>query len=250
MGTERPGNIGSGGGGSRFAYHGGGSGDDGDLPAEGGVRGVGGGGRTAGGVPGEGELLLDISELARTLGMRYTHRFHIPPYPADDMDAVAPLDGAITLTNTGALLLLRGAVETTLRLECGRCLARTEQPVRADLEEEFDLVTSRNAFQQDEVQAVDEDSPASVIRGNVLNLGELLRQNLLLAAPLQPLCREECPGLAPEDGEAATAEAGDATGAADSPLRHLAELLDAKRRSGDDGGTDDATAAKDTNDES
>jgi uncharacterized protein len=89
-----------------------------------------------------------------------------------------------------------------------------------------------------------------VIRGNVLNLGELLRQNLLLAAPLQPLCREECPGLAPDDGEAATAEAVDAAAAADSPLRHLAELLDAKRRSGDDGGTDDATAAKDTNDES
>ena len=206
---------------SRFAYHT-------DIePEEGGVRTVatrgtsGAAARATSGVPGPAERLLDISELARNLGMRYTHRFHIPPYPEDDIEYAAPLDGEITLTNTGALLLLRGQVRATLILECGRCLTPFEEEVTADLEEEFDLVTARNAFHQEEVRAVDEDTPAAVVEGNVLNLGELLRQSLLLAAPLQPLCREDCPGVGiPEpvvdEGESALAD--------DSPLRRLAKL--------------------------
>ncbi len=207
---------------SRFAYH------TETEPEEGGVRAT---GRSASGAPGPAERLLDISELARSLGMRYTHRFHIPPYPESDIEYAAPLDGEITLTNTGAILLLRGQVQTTLRLECGRCLTPFEEAVSADLEEEFDLVTSRNAFHQEEVQAVDEDTPASVIEGNVLNLGELLRQNLLLAAPLQPLCREDCPGLIiPGQVES---EAESAAPAADSPLRRLGELWTENGRGAD-----------------
>jgi uncharacterized protein len=223
MGTKQPGNEGGNGGAARFAYH-----TDDDTP-EGGVRRP--GARTATGAPGPGERLLDISEIARTVGMRYTHRFHIPPHAADDIDFAAPLGGEITLSNTGALLLLRGHVQTKLRLECGRCLTPIVQDVETDLEEEFDLVTSRNAFQQEEVRAVDEDTPASVIQSNVLDLGELLRQNLLLAAPLQPLCREECPGLELPGRTKTTGAAGEEPVTGDSPLRHLADLLAEKRRS-------------------
>ena len=183
------------------------------------------------GVPGPAERLLDISEIARTVGMRYTHRFHIPPYAADDIEYAAPLDGEITLSNTGGLLLLRGDVRTELRLECGRCLTPLVEAVETDLEEDFDLVTSRNAFQQEEVQAVDEDTPASVIRGNVLDLGELLRQSLLLAAPLQPLCREDCPGL--DASGQPNVEGAAEPAAGDNPLRHLAELLAQKRQGSD-----------------
>lgn len=231
---------------SRFAYHGD------DDPGEGGVHSTTkktANGRTAG-APGPEERRLDISELARTVGMRYTHHFDIPPRSAEgDFQPETPLVGKITLTNTGAILLLRGDVKTDLRLECARCLEPTVQPVETDLEEEFDLVsTNNNAFRQDEVQVVDEDTPAAVIAANVLDLGELLRQNLLLAAPLQPLCREDCPGIdlsghagvrlirEAEAAAAAAAAAEEAATAAeelaarDNPLKHLAEMLEARRR--------------------
>lgn len=226
---------------SRFAYHG-------DEPTEGGVRSVAGGGgsghgRGVNGAPGPADRLLDISELARTVGMRYRHSFLIPPYPEDDIEYAGPVVGEITLTNTGGLLLLRGTVRANLRLECTRCLATVDADVESDLEEEFDLVATRNAFHQEEVQAVDEDSPASVIKANVLDLGELLRQNLLLAAPLQPLCREECAGIpdagvvlrtADDEENGAPAESG----GGDNPLRHLGEMLAARERAAED--SDDA----------
>ena len=220
MSTERPVN-----GGDtdkrapRFRYH------AEDEPSEGGVRGA-----SKAGAPGVAERLLDISELARTLGMQYTHRFHIPPWPEDDIEFVAPLDGEIMLTNTGAVLLLRGSVRTRLKLECGRCLEPTTQEVETEIEEEFDLVASRNAFHQDEMQAVDEDTPASVVKGNVLNLGELLRQDLLLAAPLQPLCREDCPGIAVGDGTFADQSEIETPLVRENPLRRLAELLNATQQ--------------------
>lgn len=221
MGTKTPGNQDrEEGRSSRFAFR-----VADELPAEGGVRSS--AGRAGTGAPGPGERLLDISELARTVGMRYTHRFQIPPYSADDIVFAAPLVGEITLSNTGGLLLLRGNVAAKLQMECARCLAPFVQEVQTDLEEEFDLVTSRNAFHQEEVRAVDEDTPASVIEGNVLDLGELLRQNLLLAAPLQPLCREECPGVARNGQQEADMEAPPPD---DSPLRHLAEMLEARKQ--------------------
>jgi uncharacterized protein len=216
---------------SRFSYH------TEIEPEEGGVRSVtapkppqqrpsaGSGGTAAvsaaSGAPGPAERLLDISELVRSIGMRYTHRFDIPPHPADFVEYVAPLVGEITLSNTGAVLLARGRVQTTVRMECGRCLAPTDENVETDLEEEFDIVAKRNAFNQEEAHAVDEDTPASVIEGNVLNLGELLRQNVLLAAPSQPLCGEECAGL--PNPAADTSEAEPLV--ADGPLKRLAELL-------------------------
>jgi uncharacterized metal-binding protein YceD (DUF177 family) len=198
------------------------------------------------GAPGPEERLLDITEIVRNVGMRYRHVFRIPPFQLGDMDAAAPVEGELTLTNGGAALLLRGRAKTQLRMECTRCLTPTLQPVETELEEAFDLVASHDAFQQDEVHAVDDDTPASVISGNILDLGDLLRQNLLLAAPVQPLCREDCPGIdlsgredaefIPEGtGSAAVEEGPDEQ--PDNPLRHLAEMLKEKRRREENGGS-------------
>lgn len=204
------------------------------------------------GIPGPGERLLDISELARTIGMHYVHRFQIPPLEGaeEGLTLAGPMEGKIKLTNTGAVLLVVGEVRASLTVECGRCLTPTIVEVEADIEEQFDLVAASTSARQDVVNVVDEDAPASVIEGgNVLKLGELLRQNLLVAAPLQPLCHEDCegidlsghPGVAFTTEEAAEQAAAELPLAAeDNPLRHLADLLAEKRRQEE---TNDKSAA-------
>ena len=229
---------------SRFTYHGE---EDGD-PGEGGViaarppasRNGSASARstppgTVPGIPGPAEPLLDISELARTVGMRYRHRIDFPADTIPGVETSAPTVGEIRLTNTGAVLLLRGEVTATLRLECSRCLTLTDEPVEATIEEEFALVASNAAYKQDEVHAVDEDTPAAVIDKNILNVADLLRQELLLSAPFQPLCREDCPGIAHESylgPDVVLAEVSDVLPpvAVENPLRRLAELLEEKRR--------------------
>ncbi len=181
------------------------------------------------GAPGPEERLLDISELARTVGMRYVHKFRIPPGAIPDFDAVIPTEGEITLTNAGDVLVLRGDAATTVRMECVRCLEPTDQPVQTEIDEAFPLVTTNNAYRQEEVQAVDEDLPAAVISGNILDLGDLLRQSLTVAAPLQPVCHEDCPGILGRDNVPFVDE--EPAPATANPFQKLAELLDVSERS-------------------
>src|SRR5208283_1576588 len=93
---------------SRFGYYG-------DEPTEGGVhkveereknRTVGPGRHSTPGVPGPQERLLDISELVRNVGMRYTHHFALPPTKQPDFETTKPIVGEITLTNAGGILHL------------------------------------------------------------------------------------------------------------------------------------------------
>ena len=180
---------------SRFAYH------TDDDPGEGGVVSVapvgskaalrGGSGRQNG-IPGPAELLLDMGMLARTPGMRYQHTVSIPAGTITELGAVSEIVGKAILTNTGAALLLSGKVSTTLEMECIRCLKPTRHAVDAELEESFDLIAENTAYAQGEVKVVDENVEAAVVEGTILNLGDLLRQSLLLAAPLQPLCQGGC----------------------------------------------------------
>ena len=160
--------------------------------------------------------------------MYYTHDFRILPWDAAEFPAVKPIVGEVELTNAGEALVIRGSAATTLRLECARCLSPVDVDVTAEIEEEFPLVAERNAYNQEDMKAVDEDVPAAVISGNVLDLGDLLRQNLMLAAPWQPRCEPLCEvrGLITEEEAAAQAAQAALTAQtnADNPLRRLGDL--------------------------
>lgn len=207
---------------SRFAYH------IDDDPGEGGVVSADpkgskpharGGNGLAIGVPGPTELLLDIGTLARTPGMRYTHRFDIPMGAIGDLEAMTPVTGTLILNNTGAALLLNGSVTATLEMECTRCLSPTQQQVETEIEESLDLIPENTAYAQGEVKIVDENVEASVVEGNILNVGDLLRQNLLLAAPLQPLCAGGC-----SNGVSVPEEELEAVVVTSTPLSALGDL--------------------------
>ncbi|MFM7322108.1 MAG: YceD family protein, partial [Armatimonadota bacterium] len=109
------------------------------------------------GVPGPESRRIDIGEIIRTVGMRYTHSFSVLPDPeldGADLRVDVPTHGDLTLTNTGAALILRGKASGALRLSCSRCLEEFVQPVSLVLEEEFDLVSDSDAPQPEELRAV------------------------------------------------------------------------------------------------
>jgi uncharacterized protein len=114
------------------------------------------------------------------------------------LDATAPLSGKIKLirTKNGVLLTLTG--KTSLRVACSRCLEPVIAPVSLDIEEEFvqtvDIITGLPL-------AASQDDPAVLIDGHhEMHLADLVRESLLLALPMHPLCREDCKGLCPQCG--------------------------------------------------
>jgi uncharacterized protein len=165
-------------------------------------------------------LKIDLTELLRTPGMRQVYDIHEPPYADEDVEYVAPIVGRIVVTNTGTMVLVRGPVDTTIGLECSRCLEPVRAPIHADLEEEFDLnVVEDGAHHDRDVQVVEEEV-GRVFDGKVLQLDVLIRQAALVAAPLQPLCRENCPGIAIQESAAP-----DDQPSQNSPFRDLGKLL-------------------------
>lgn len=144
-------------------------------------------------------MKIDLSEIARTPGMHAIQAID-EPCPDDlDVTCTAPIRGQVSFTNTGSLLILKGEVCTEVRLECGRCLSEFQYPVGAEIQEEYRLQRIGDAIR---VYPLDEDDAASnLVVNNVLDLDELIRQSVLIAVPIQPLCKADCKGLCPSCGQ-------------------------------------------------
>jgi len=94
-------------------------------------------------------------------------------------------------------VLVTGTARTPLRGECARCLEPVAQTIEVRCQELF-------SYEQGTGDA-DEDGYA--LDGDLLDLEPVLRDALVLALPLAPLCRQDCPGLCAECG-ALLAQAG------------------------------------------
>ena len=165
-------------------------------------------------------LKFDLAELLRTPGMRQVYEIYEQPYADDDVEYVAPITGKVSVTNTGTMVLVRGPVDTVIEMECSRCLDPVRAAIHADLEAEFDIEIVESVAHRDPKVLVVEEEIGRVFEGQTLRLDVLIRQAALLAAPLQPLCRENCPGIPvqePADPEAEVIQ--------NSPFRDLGKLL-------------------------
>lgn len=100
------------------------------------------------------------------------------------------------------LIEVDGGVETEITLTCGRCLVDYTAPLR----ETFSLTYAKELPRveveddQDEIELSAEEMGIVLIEGESIDLTEPLLENVLVALPLQPLCRQDCKGLCPHCG--------------------------------------------------
>jgi len=101
------------------------------------------------------------------------------------------LHGDVRRTEAG--VELRARWEATVRQQCGRCL----EPFDSAQGEEFFLVLTPAASEfgapEQEMQAA--DSTLFYVEQGQADLAEIVAEQILLAQPLKPICREGCAGL-------------------------------------------------------
>jgi uncharacterized protein len=102
----------------------------------------------------------------------------------------------------GATVHVRGRLDGAVEIDCGRCLER--YPLT--LGQELDLfylpgAASQPEAQEEDVELSDRDVVVGFYEGDRLDLGEVLREQIILGLPLKPLCREGCRGLCPTCGK-------------------------------------------------
>ncbi|MCS6843412.1 MAG: DUF177 domain-containing protein [Caldilineales bacterium] len=116
-----------------------------------------------------------------------------------ELIAAEPLIGHVQLMRTDRGILVQGELAGHVVVPCSRCLADVRVPVILHIEEQFQPTVDvvRGVFLE-----VDEEDEALLIdEHHILDLHEVLRQEVLLEIPMQPLCRPDCAGLCPSCGE-------------------------------------------------
>jgi uncharacterized protein len=94
-------------------------------------------------------------------------------------------------------VLVTGSAVAPLTGECARCLDPVSSAMEVSLQELYLYQPGPG----------EDDGEERFLDGDLLNLEPAFRDAVVLAMPLSPLCREDCPGLCPECG-ARLAEAG------------------------------------------
>ena len=111
-------------------------------------------------------------------------------------------------------VLATGTVTAPLAGECARCLAPLTSSVTAGFQELYLYADGRHDKhdgKHDRHDKYDEheeqDDEERHLHGDLLDLEPAFRDAVVLALPMSPLCREDCPGLCAECG-APLADAG------------------------------------------
>ncbi len=110
-----------------------------------------------------------------------------------DLVLDAPVTGELEIARTPTVVRLRGTVRTTGTMICGRCLAVVSRPLQAALSEDFPIGSADD-------DSRDEALGLRVGPELVLDVSDVVRQHLLLAAPMAPVCTPDCRGLCPVCG--------------------------------------------------
>ncbi len=139
-------------------------------------------------------LVLDTRELGRRAGAMKVIESSVDA-PADlgigviGVPPGSPIELDVRLESVVEGVLVTGTATVVVSGECVRCLTPISDELEIDIQELF--VYPESDASEDE---------ASRLEGDLIDLEPLLRDDVVLDLPFQPLCREECAGLCVECG--------------------------------------------------
>lgn len=118
------------------------------------------------------DVKIDVSELLTT---------------RNDIESVQPVNMSIVATASDDTVYVTGKGKATAQMLCSRCLDQFEQTIDIDFKEAFS--------QNEDVVDADEDEETLLIEEDFIDLLPVIEENIVLAFPFIPLCKDDCLGL-------------------------------------------------------
>lgn len=141
------------------------------------------------------DTVVNVAALLREqTGSARSYRFHVDRFPLDDDLNAFDLAGSLRLTRLSDAVLVSLAGEARVELECQRCLEQFMLPVSVAFDEQFRIAydVRRGTAVESEIEGVDERPEIS--ENHELDFSEPMRQEIIVALPMRPVCGPECPG--------------------------------------------------------
>jgi uncharacterized protein len=111
----------------------------------------------------------------------------------EDNSTQYSVQGELTLIRTNNSILVQGTLTTEASITCSRCLKSYTCRITLKIEEEYfptiDIITGVK------LPKPEEPGTFSIDEHHILDLTEAIRQYIITAIPMKPLCKETCAGL-------------------------------------------------------
>ncbi|MEU0474022.1 YceD family protein [Streptomyces olivaceus] len=109
----------------------------------------------------------------------------------------APVELELRLESVMEGVLVTGTARAEAEGECVRCLEPLEQQLEADFQELFSYpdADDRGRPVAEPGDDAEDDEDRLFVEDGLIALESVLRDAVVLALPMQPVCREDCPGL-------------------------------------------------------
>ncbi|NJP51680.1 DUF177 domain-containing protein [Streptomyces sp. SBST2-5] len=153
-------------------------------------------------------LVLDTHELGRRPGalQRLTRTVDAPKdFGIQGVIGVpegAPVELELRLESVMEGVLVTGTARAKAEGECVRCLEPVELRPDADFQEMFSYpdADDRGRVITEPADDAEDDEDRLFVEDGLIDLETVLRDAVVLALPMQPVCREDCAGLCSECG--------------------------------------------------
>lgn len=100
------------------------------------------------------------------------------------------------------LIKVKGALSCNVQLACSRCLAMYEMKLSRRFTVRFSHIipSDLTADGESDIELSAEQMDLMFFDGETIDLGDVIQEQVVLALPFKPLCREACKGLCPGCG--------------------------------------------------
>ena len=138
-------------------------------------------------------IKINVAQIKKRLVGEKPLAFELEPaeleISPEEMGIIGSVKLEGSMSNAGDVSLLQAKLECEVQRTCGRCLKEFTGINRAEVLEKFYPASADNI-----------ENDAFVYDSDVIDITEPLREGLLLAEPMQALCKPDCRGLCPVCG--------------------------------------------------
>jgi uncharacterized protein len=124
------------------------------------------------------------------------------PEEFDLLDEQVHLSGPASfegrLKRSGSQVFVTGHIEAKAQVECDRCLKPVDLQLSTDFKLEY--ITGEDYKSTNVAELPEEALSLSVFDGELIDVDEIVREQVLLLVPARTLCQDECKGICPACG--------------------------------------------------
>ena len=137
-------------------------------------------------------MIIDISKVVKSINKEVSQEVSIELTSFESRLGEFPIlqksPVVLTITNQeNKTLFIRGAVDVTLSIPCGRCLEEVPTQICFDIDKKLDI--NESSLVDDEMEEND------YLIGFELDVDKLVYAEILVNWPMKVLCKEDCEGI-------------------------------------------------------